>query len=206
MSKYANSAFELISKSTALKSIQKDALVAFVKDGHGRMYSDGNYLAHRGERSHALHVVLSGSVMVEAKESEGKGHEMGAGEVAGDLRAFTEEPRWADIYAIDSVMALEVDASTLRPTFAEHPEFFMALVQSLSKFSENTDDIISATVQAALEQQSVDQAEHHREGLDPAKALEIAARWQKLKEEARAADDRAREAARKAVDGQIGRR
>jgi CRP-like cAMP-binding protein len=205
LSKYANSAFELISKAPTLKDIHKDALVAFVKDGHGRMYADGNYLAHRGERSHALHVVLSGNVMVEPKEGDGKGHELGAGSIAGDLRAFTEEPRWASIYALESVMALEVDASTLKPTFSEHPEFFMALVQTLAKFSENTDEVISATVQAALEQQTVDQAEQHREGLDPGKAMEIAARWRKLKDEDKATADRAREAQRKALDGQMGR-
>lgn len=204
LGKYAASAFDLISGSTALKAVPKEALVAFVKDGHGRLYANGSYLAKRGERSHALHVVLSGNVMVEPKEG-GKGHQLGSGEVAGDLRAFTEEPRWANVYALDSVTALEVDASTLRPTFSAHPEFFNALVNSLAKYSENTDEVINATVQAALEQQTQEQAEHRREGLDPDKALEIAARWRKLKEEQRAADDRAREAARKAVDSQTKR-
>jgi CRP-like cAMP-binding protein len=205
LSKYANSALELLTKTPSLKAIEKDALVAFVKDGHGRMFAAGSYLARRGERSHNVHVVLSGGVYVEPKDEQGKGHELGAGEIAGDLRAFTDEPRWASIYATGSTMALEVDASTLKPTFAEHPEFFMALVQNLGKFSDNADEVISATVQAALEQQTVDQAVQQREGLDPAKAMEIAARWRMLKDEDKAAADLAREAARKAVESQTSR-
>lgn len=204
LGKYPASAYELISGSPLLKSVPKEAMVAFVKDGHGRLYANGSFLAKRGERSHALHVVLSGNVMVEPKEG-GKGHQLSVGEVAGDLRAFTDEPRWADVYALDSVTALEVDVSTLKPTFSAHPEFFNVLVQSLAKFSENTDEVINATVQAALEQQTNERAELKREGLDPKKAMEIAARWRKLKEEQRAADDRAREAARKAVDSQTNR-
>ncbi len=204
LSKYASSALDMLTKSAELKAVPKDALVDFVKDGHGRLYSSGAYLVHRGEKNHALHVVLDGAVLIQKDEGE-DGHEVGPGQIAGDLRAFTEEPRAASVFATQNSLALEVDASHLRPTFAHHPDFFMALVQSLGKFSDNTDEVVQATVEAAIEQHTVDEAEVHHEGLDPAKQMEIAARWRQIKEEQKAAD-RAREAARAAIDSQTSRR
>jgi CRP-like cAMP-binding protein len=204
LGKYSSSALELLSQTPELKPVPKDALVAFVKDGHGRMFAPGAVLVHRGERSHSLHVVLDGMVLVQ-KDEDSDGHEVGPGAIAGDLRAFTEEPRWASVVAIDNSLALEVDAGKLQPTFAEHPDFFMSLVQSLGKYSENAEEVVEATVQAALQQQTVEDAHERREGLDPQKQMEIAARWRQIKEDQKAAD-RAREAARAAIDSQMKKR
>src|SRR6478609_7960926 len=60
LSKYSSSAFEMLSQTAELKPIPKEALVSFVKDGHGRMFAPGAYLVRRGDKSHALHVVLNG--------------------------------------------------------------------------------------------------------------------------------------------------
>jgi CRP-like cAMP-binding protein len=170
------------------------------------MYAPGAYIVHRGDRSQHLYVVLQGTVTIENKEGEA-GKKAGVGTVAGDIGALTEEARHASVYAQDNVLALEVDTSKMRHSFGAHPDFFMALVQSLAKFSNSTDDVIALTVQAAIEQQEVEQEEERErhEGLDPDKAMEIAARWRKLKEEERAAADRAREAAQKAIEGQTRR-
>ena len=205
LGKYAAMALDLLSHDPSLSSMPKEALVDVVKDGHGRMFAEGTCLVSRGDRSHALHVVLSGNVMVEPKEAAA-GLQAGAGEVVGDLRALTEEPRWASVYAVDSVVALEVDTAKLRPVFAKFPELFMALVQWLGKYSENTDEVINATIEAALEQHSTEEAHERREGLDPSRVMELQARWRKLKEEDRAAADRAREVAQQAIDQQTTRR
>lgn len=205
LGKYASTALELLSKDPTLRGMPKDALTAFVKDGHGRMFASGAYLVHRGDRSQDLHVVLEGSVKVESKEGTA-GHQVGVGTIAGDIGALTDQARQASVYAIDNVLALEVDTGKLRQMFGEHPDFFMTLVQALGKFGDNPDEVIMATVQAALEQQTVERADQQREGLDPDKAVEIAARWRKLKEEERAASDRAREAAQRAIESQTKRR
>ena len=113
LSKYAAQGFELLSKHAELKALPKDAIATFVKDGHARMFAPGAYLVHRGDKSHAVHLVLSGSVTVQAGDTGG-GQEASAGQLAGDLRAFTEEPRWASVYAADSVLALEIDTAKLR--------------------------------------------------------------------------------------------
>ena len=86
--------------------------------------------------------------------------------------------------------------------FAEYPDLFMTLTTLLAKYSENAEEVVNATVMAALEQHSIEVAESRREGLDPDKAMEIAARWRKIKEEDKAAD-RAKEAARAAIDQQL---
>jgi CRP-like cAMP-binding protein len=153
-----------------------------------------------------LHVVLAGYVQVEAPSDTAQVNavkdELGPGSVVGDLRAFTEQPRWANISAEENVETLEINASKLRPVFSKHPELMMTLAQALAPFSASTDDMVSATVNLAVDQFSVTEAEEKREGLDPAKAMEIRARWQKLKEKD-LAEQRARETARAAINQQI---
>jgi CRP-like cAMP-binding protein len=201
LGKYATMAFELLSKDPAFKDIPREGLTTFVQDGRGRMFAPGAPLLSRGDKSHILHIVLSGNVTVQAKDGV-SGQQVGAGGIAGDLRAFTDEPRWASVYAADNALALEVDVSKLRPLFAEYPDLFMDLVRLLGKYSESVEEVANATVMAALEQQLVETAEQHHEGLDPDKALEIAARWRKIKEEERDAN-RAREAAKAAIEAQL---
>jgi CRP-like cAMP-binding protein len=202
LGKYPEMAFELLTKHPDFHDTPKDALVALVKDGHGRMFAPGAYLVHKGDKSHHVFVVLSGAVTVEPQN--GTGHQAGAGQLAGDLRAFTEDPRWASVYA-DNALALELDVSKLRGLFAEYPDLFLTLTRLLAKFSESAEEVVNATVMAALEQHSVEVAQQRRDGLDPDKAMAIAARWRKIKEDENAAD-RAREAARAAIDAQTGRR
>ena len=204
LGKYPSEAMQALTQSGTFQNVPKEALMELVKDGHGRMYAPGAYLVRRGDHDQHLHVILQGSVIIESEEGAGQ-HEAGAGAVAGDIRAFTEDVRYSSIYANDNVLALEVDAGKLRETFHDHPELFMALVQVLGKYSDNTEDVIQATIQAALQQHEADQAEKQRDGLDPKKAMEIAARWRQIKEDDRAAADRAREAAQRAINSQTGR-
>lgn len=202
LGKFPSSAFDLLRKSSDWQAMAPAALTAFVKDGHGRMFAPQTFLVSRGEKSHALHVLLSGTALIE-KDVTGQGNVVGPGDVAGDVRAFTDEPRWASIIALESALALEVDTASLHSTFAQHPEFFMALVCSVGKFSDNPEEVIHATVQVALERYTAETKQDWHEGLDPAKKMEIAARWGRIKEQQRA-DDRAQKAARAAIDSQTG--
>src|SRR5947209_3911272 len=131
LTRYAAKALELLGKSDAFKDTAKDALIELVQEGHGRVYGPGAFLVHRNDTSPMIHVVLAGFVDVEASadtaEVKSVEAEVGPGAVVGDLRAFTEQPRWANISAEDNVETLEINASKLRPVFSKHPELMMTL-------------------------------------------------------------------------------
>src|SRR5579862_1935575 len=204
LSRYGTKALDLLTKSPAFREIPKDALIAMVEDGHGRVYGPGAYLIRRGDTSSMLHIILAGGVSVET-EAETPGAKpdvtvLEAGAIAGDLGAFSDQARWASVSADDSVEALEIDVKKLRHVFRQYPELLMALAQTLAQFSASADELVNATVSLALEQLAEEpQGTGSQAGLDPGKAADIRSRWLELKEKD-AADRRAREAARAAID------
>jgi CRP-like cAMP-binding protein len=207
LTRYASKALDLLLKSSVFKDTPKDVLIQLVKDGHGRVYGPGAYLIHHNDVSPMMHVILAGYVNVET-QAQAPGAktvrtELGPGALVGDLRAFTEQPRWASISAEDNVETLEIDTSKLRGLFATAPELMMTLARMLAPYSATTDEMIDATVNLAVDQFSSDaKSEERREGLDPAKAMEIRARWQQLKEKD-LAEQRAQAAARAAINQQL---
>lgn len=207
LSKFSSSALDVLQQGSGLNGLDTNAMVAFVKDGKGRMFAPQSRIVGRGDKSHALHVVLSGSVLVE-KELSSQGRELGPGGVAGDLRAFTGDPRWASITALQSAATLEVDTTNLSGAVAKYPGLLQGLVRSLMPFSEHPEEIMKSPLWAARRQPAAQAAAVAGEDPDAAKRAAIAARWAMLKAQQRAAEEatrRAQQVARDAIKSQTSR-
>ncbi len=204
---FSASALEALQQSSGLQGVPGDAMVAFVKDGRGRMFAPQARLVERGEKSSALHVILKGSVFIE-KERANSGRELSVGDVAGDLRAFNGEPRWATITALESASTLEVDTANLSSAFTQYPDLFKSVVRSVMPFSEKPEEIMKSPLWAARRQTAGQAEAQKQEGMDAEKRLAIAARWEMLKREQRAKEEaarRAQEVARQAIKSQTSR-
>lgn len=200
LTRLAARAVDVLSHSPEFKGVSREALELFAVDGHGRMYPANTEIIARGSNSHMLCVVISGSVILQAEPGSDP-IEMGPGEIAGDLRAFSGEERWASVTSNDAVEILEVNTTKLRELFSDEPELFDRLMQLLSRYGQSADELVEATVSMALEQFAgyvAAQEKQHRGGLDPAKAAAIIARWHQIKDEDQ--EDRARQATRNAID------
>jgi CRP-like cAMP-binding protein len=200
LTRLASRAVDLLSHRPEFKGIPHEALELFAVDGRGRMYPPDTEIVPRGSNSHVLCVVISGSVILQADPGS-KPIEMGPGEIAGDLRAFSGEERWASITSAESVEILEVNTTKLRQLFADQPDLFDRMMQLMSRYAESADELVEATLGMALEQFSAGVAaeeKQHRGGLDPAKAQAIIARWREIKDQDH--EDRAQAAARAAID------
>ena len=199
LSKYSMSAIELLGKKSALQGVGPDAVEAFVKDGKGRVYPAKSLIVSRGDLSYAFHVVLSGDLFIEKERV--KGRQLGPGDVAGDLRAFTGAPRWASIATLTVASTLEVDANHLRGTFVQYPDLFRSVVRLVMPFSEHPEEIMRSPVWLAQRHQPEGGPTRPSSKPSPAdeKAAAIAARWQEMKHEQEALDA-ARRAQRAAHD------
>lgn len=201
LTSYATRALELLVKVKAFQETPREALEMMLAEGHGRMFAAGERLVHNGDSSRVLHVIIDGRA---ALATPGQTSELGPGDIAGDLRAFTGEPRWAGLSALDTVDALALDTSKLKPVFAEFPELFETIAQVLAMHTDSIDELVEATLSTALEQYPEAQTDRRSGGLDPMKAGRIAARWREMKE-MDAAEDRARAAVRDAIRQQTDR-
>ena len=206
LTSYAQRALELMVKNPAFKGTPREALELFLAEGHGRIFQRGEMLIHRGDASRVLHVIIDGQVTLESGQpAEGEQRpqavHLGPSEIAADLRAFSGEPRWASVTASETVDALAVDTSKLKPVFAEFPDLFMTLAKTLALHTDSLDELVEATLSTALDQYSASVSRGRRDGLDPQKAQEIRERWRELKE-MDSAEDRARAALRNAINQQ----
>ncbi|MBV9119802.1 MAG: Crp/Fnr family transcriptional regulator [Chloroflexi bacterium] len=217
LSRYAARAVDLLTKNPDFKALPKDALALFCAEGHARVFAPDTYLVKRGTLTHVLYVILAGTIEIELPPGEpeaGARHkpiQLEAGSIAGDLRAFTNEERWASLLALDSAEVLEINTAKLKSVFGHFPDLFMALAQVLSRYTDSTVefDVTAALVEttfAVVSEQYVGTGAGaaRKGGVDPDKAMAIAARWRELKEQDKA--DRAREVMNDAIKGQTGRR
>src|SRR5581483_3608106 len=123
LTRLAARAVDLLVHRPEFKKFPKEALELFAVDGRGRVYPANTEVVDRGSSSHVLCVIVSGRVALEGGPND-KPIELGPGEIAGDLRAFSGEERWATVVTLENTELLEVNTANLKDLFSHYPDMF----------------------------------------------------------------------------------
>jgi DNA-binding NtrC family response regulator len=100
------------------------------------VYAPGDTIMSRTLPAECLYFVLSGRVRVELRDTGGQIFnlaEMGPGEMFGERAILTNEPRTADVRAIDAVQALKLSRSDFEELLHEAPLLYANLCRDLSR-------------------------------------------------------------------------
>ena len=96
-------------------------------------YVDGTVLAEQGDPGDAMHVVVSGEVLVVMDEQEpAEVARRGPGYIVGEMAILGEQPRMANLVAVGEVKTLSIDRKRFQRILRERPEAALAVMRELS--------------------------------------------------------------------------
>lgn len=117
----------------AFRDLPASLLLAIVRGGEPFVFSGGDLIIRKGDRSEYAYLVLDGSVHVsiETSYSPVQLASLTAPCLVGDIGVFTGAPRTADVRAGASGHGLRFDAALLHRAGEEHPRFLAAAMREL---------------------------------------------------------------------------
>lgn len=95
-----------------------------------RQFKSGEQIVQLGRRTHGMYVLLKGKALVQVPSV--LSHEIGAGEVCGEISFLDELPATADVTATSAVEVFFLDRSTLVSLFELFPHLGSRFYQSLA--------------------------------------------------------------------------
>lgn len=101
-----------------------------------RHYQAGSMILREGDQGDTCYILRSGRARVTREHPDGRAitlHNIGAGEIFGELAMFGGEVRSANVEAIDDVEALAILAGDLKRLLSGHPEIAVKLLGALGE-------------------------------------------------------------------------
>ena len=95
-----------------------------------RQFKAGEHIVQLGRRTHGVYVLVKGAALVQVPSL--LSHEIGPGEVCGEISFLDELPATADVTATTAVEAFFLDRSTLVSLFELFPHLGSRFYQSLA--------------------------------------------------------------------------
>lgn len=95
-------------------------------------HADGTYLAHEGEPSEQLYLLLRGQVEIVAEQSGQVIYVCEPGELLGELGVIGDIPRTKGMRALGRVETLAIDGTDFRALLHRHPEISDQLIKMLA--------------------------------------------------------------------------
>lgn len=115
--------------------------------------SAGTRITRRGEMKRELYVLLRGRAAVRAHEGEPVIRYLGRGDVVGEMGLVRDQPRSADVTAVEPTDYLVLDATFLRRIRRRYPHLAASLLLNLARILsdrlENTTEQLTAQPAAA---------------------------------------------------------
>ena len=111
--------------STLFSSFKRETLVEVIASTELRSYDEGDIVVTEGEEGSSLFLIVSGSVKVFTRTSDGSNlalAELGPGDFFGEVSLLSGRPRTATITASTKVSAIELDGSEVDRIAKDHPE------------------------------------------------------------------------------------
>jgi CRP/FNR family cyclic AMP-dependent transcriptional regulator len=137
----------MLEKIQFFQGLDKSALHALEARAETRNYKKGVIIFGRGDESDYLCVLLDGLVHAYIDGAHGKKiivNTIGPGELFGELAMFSDEPRSANIVAVEACEVLIVQRKAVMQAMAEFPAFSKNIIQRLArKVNSLTDDVSS---------------------------------------------------------------
>ncbi|HBA53186.1 MAG TPA: hypothetical protein DCZ04_01665 [Syntrophorhabdus aromaticivorans] len=127
---------EEIDKIPLFRDISPEAAAHIADHFSLRIFLPGEYIFLRGEPGHSMFVILEGKVTATLTNAENSDYTIAnarEGAFFGELGLLAGEPRSADVKAVTTVLAAEIDQEAYKSLRRVYPDFESRLLQFLAK-------------------------------------------------------------------------
>ena len=120
-----------LKKVTILRALSQSQLKALTKWAKVVVFSKGETVVKRGERGNGLYLILEGSADV--RRGNRSLARLGAGQVFGEMSLFDNEPRSADVVALQPSKLVAVSKWEFWGFAASEPSVVLSVLEEMSR-------------------------------------------------------------------------
>lgn len=127
-----------------LSSIGAGALDRLRQRGHARIYKKKDVVFRFGDPGLTLLIVSSGTAEISVTTAVGQKSILGvakAGDVLGDIACLDGGPRSADVVALETMEAVEVQRQDVLQLFREDPDSAILVIEALCQKARNASEM-----------------------------------------------------------------
>jgi CRP/FNR family transcriptional regulator, cyclic AMP receptor protein len=131
---------EMLEKSVLWSGLSKKDLKAIVKLSKERTYETGHVIVQKGEGGVGFYLILEGSVEI---RSDGTTiAKLGPGQFFGEMSVIDNQPRSADVVAIEPSRCLILSAWSFNALISENPKIALRMLQEFVRRLRSTNQAL----------------------------------------------------------------
>jgi CRP-like cAMP-binding protein len=131
---------EMLGKSSLWSGLDKKDLKSIVRLSKERTYETGDVIVQKGEGGVGFYLILDGSVEI---KSDGKTiSKFGPGQFFGEMSVIDNQPRSADVVAIEPSRCLILSAWSFNALISENPKIALKMLQEFVRRLRRTNQAL----------------------------------------------------------------
>ena len=131
---------EMLEKSSLWSGLSKKDLKSIVRLSKERTYETGDVIVQKGEGGVGFYLILEGSVEI---RSDGKTiAKLGAGQFFGEMSVIDNQPRSADVVAVEPSRCLILSAWSFNALISENPKIALKMLQEFVRRLRSTNQAL----------------------------------------------------------------
>ena len=135
------SVIEMLQKTPLWSALSKQDLKLVAKLSHERSFQIGQAIVTKGEAGVGFYLILEGAVEV---RSGGKSlSKLGPGQFFGEMSIIDNQPRSADVVAIENSRVLILSAWSFKTLISDNPKIALKMMQEFVRRLRESDKSLS---------------------------------------------------------------
>ncbi len=132
---------EMLQKTPLWSGLTKQDLKLIAKLSQERKFESGHAIVTKGEAGIGFYLILEGAVEV---RSDGKTlSKLGPGQFFGEMSIIDNQPRSADVVAIEASRVLILSAWSFKTLISDNPKIALKMMQEFVRRLRTTDKSLS---------------------------------------------------------------
>ena len=124
-----NTVIEMLQKTPLWSGLGKQELKSIVNNSKERKFESGDIIASKGEGGVGFYLILDGAVEI---RSDGKTlSKLGSGQFFGEMSVIDNQPRSADVVALEPSRVLILTAWKFKALITDNPKMAIRMLQEL---------------------------------------------------------------------------
>ena len=132
---------EMLEKASLWSGLDRKDLKFIVKLSKERKYETGEVIVRKGEGTVGFYLILDGSVEIRSNGTTLS--KLGPGQFFGEMSVVDNQPRSADVVAIEPSRCLILSAWSFNALISEHPKIALKILQEFVRRLRDTNKALT---------------------------------------------------------------
>ncbi len=132
---------EMLEKASIWSGLDKKDLKFIAKLSKERKYETGDVIVKKGEGGVGFYLILEGSVEIRSNGTTLS--KFGPGQFFGEMSVIDNQPRSADVVAVEPSKCLILSAWSFNALISEHPKIALKILQEFVRRLRSTNKALS---------------------------------------------------------------